>query len=64
MIMIKEKNLTIIQAIERSTAYLEKYGVNKPKKDAEWIIAHVLGCGRLDLYLRYGEFILKTKYQH
>ena len=55
--MIKEENLTIIQAMERSTAYLEKYGVDQPKKDAEWIIAHVLGCGRLDLYLRYGEFI-------
>ena len=59
--MIEENRLTIIQAIEKSAVFLDKYKIDKPKNDAEWIIAHVLGCGRLDLYLKYGEFIPTDK---
>jgi len=59
--MIEENRLTIIQAIEKSAVFLDKYKIEKPKIDAEWIIAHVLGCGRLDLYLKYGELIPAEK---
>lgn len=45
----------ILEILERSTGYLEERGVEQPRLEAELLLAHVLGCQRLDLYLRYGE---------
>lgn len=56
-----EKSLTIIEVIQRSEIYLKKKEVDFPKLDAEWIIAHALGCSRLDLYLRFGEVLTPPK---
>ena len=39
--------------LEKATVFLGDKGVPKPKLDAEYMLAHVLGCKRLELYLQY-----------
>jgi release factor glutamine methyltransferase len=45
--------LSILEVIERTTTYFAKNGVTNPRLQAEWLMADVLGCKRLDLYLRF-----------
>lgn len=45
--------ITILEVIRRSTEHLEQRGTPNPKLDAEWIVAHSLGMGRMDLYLQF-----------
>jgi len=55
--MIQNKSLSILEVINKSSHFLEKKGVANHKTDAEWLIAHTLGCQRMDLYLRFGEIL-------
>ena len=55
--MVQNKSLSILEVISKSSNFLEKKGVPNHKTDAEWLIAHVLGCKRMDLYLRFGEIL-------
>lgn len=45
--------LTILNAIELSKEYLEKREVESPRINAELLLAHILKCKRMDLYLRF-----------
>lgn len=45
--------LPLIEVLERTTGYFAQKGVPNARLQAEWLIAHVLNCGRLDLYLRF-----------
>jgi len=45
--------LTILESIELSTEYLRKKGIESPRINAECLLASVLNCKRLDLYLAY-----------
>lgn len=45
--------LTVIDILKRTTEHFQKAGLEKPKVDAEWIVAHGLGCKRLELYLQF-----------
>lgn len=45
--------LTVLEAIKLSTEYLEKKGIESPRTNAELLLAGVLNCKRLDLYLSY-----------
>jgi release factor glutamine methyltransferase len=45
--------LTILQAIQLSTEYLEKKGIESPRTNAELLLADILNCKRLDLYLSF-----------
>jgi release factor glutamine methyltransferase len=47
--------LSLLEVIERTTTYFAKNGVTNPRLQAEWLMANVLGCKRLDLYLRFDE---------
>lgn len=40
--------------LEWATEYFEKRQVPDPRHSIEWLLADVLGCKRLDLYLQYG----------
>ena len=63
--------ITVLEAIKLSTDYLEKKSVESPRANAEILLAEVLNCKRLELYLsfdkplkedelnRYREFIRK-----
>lgn len=45
----------ILELLNKSKDFFEKKGIEKPRLNAEWIIAKGLGCKRLDLFLRFEE---------
>jgi len=45
----------VIETVRMAEGYLEKRGVESPRLSAELLLAKVLGCNRLDLYLRFDE---------
>ncbi|MCB9206630.1 MAG: peptide chain release factor N(5)-glutamine methyltransferase [Ignavibacteriales bacterium] len=47
--------LTLLSAIELSTEYLNTKNVESPRLNAELLLAHVLNCKRMDLYLRFDQ---------
>lgn len=49
--------LTLLNALEMSTAHLAKRGIQTARLDAEVLLAHVLGVGRLHLYLNFDKLL-------
>lgn len=47
------KQLTVLQSIQLSTDYFEEKGIESSRLNAELLLAHVLKCKRLDLYLMF-----------
>ncbi|WP_395750981.1 peptide chain release factor N(5)-glutamine methyltransferase [Prosthecobacter sp.] len=47
----------ILEIVSSGTAYLEKRKIEEARLNMEHLLAHVLGCRRLDLYLRFGESV-------
>lgn len=47
--------LTVLNAVTLSAEYLEKKGVESPRLNAELLLADVLKCKRMDLYLRFDQ---------
>ena len=47
--------LTILNAIELSSEYLKKKGVESPRINAELLLAHILSCKRMDLYMKFDQ---------
>lgn len=45
--------MTRLEAVVRSTEFLARHGVESPRLHAEWLLAHVLGVPRLQLYLGF-----------
>lgn len=45
--------ITVLEAIKLSTEYLEKKHVESPRTNAEILLAEILHCKRLDLYLSF-----------
>jgi release factor glutamine methyltransferase len=45
--------LTVLEAINLSAEYLKKKGIESPKLNAELLLASVLKCKRIDLYLTF-----------
>jgi release factor glutamine methyltransferase len=45
--------LTVLEAINLSTEYLEKRGIESPRLNSELLLADVLHCKRLELYLKF-----------
>lgn len=44
---------TVLEALKKTTEYLEKKGIESPRVNAEIMLAHVLKCKRLQLYLSF-----------
>ncbi len=45
--------ITVLEAVKLSAEYLEKKGVTEARANAELMLADILKCKRLDLYLRF-----------
>ncbi len=46
---------TLLKLLRWTTDYLRRNGVEQPRIDAEIMLAHILGCQRIDLYLRHDQ---------
>ncbi|MFA5257413.1 MAG: peptide chain release factor N(5)-glutamine methyltransferase [Opitutales bacterium] len=49
----RERMLPLLEVLKRTTAYFEKAGVENPRAQTEWLMAHAIGCRRLDLFVRF-----------
>lgn len=45
--------LTVLEALNLSSDFLERKGIESPRLNAELLLADILGCRRLDIYLSY-----------
>ena len=45
----------IVELLRWTTGFFEEKGVSEPRASAEILLAHTLGIGRLDLYLRHDQ---------
>lgn len=52
---------TLLELIREASAYLAKKGVSSPRLDTELLMARVLGCSRVDLYLRFDQPLTKQE---
>jgi release factor glutamine methyltransferase len=46
---------TVLKLISWTTSYFKSHQIDSPRTDAEILLAHVLNCRRIDLYLRYDQ---------
>ncbi len=44
---------TVLETIQAGSGFLERRGIEKPRLNMEYLLAHVLGCRRLDLYMEF-----------
>lgn len=47
------ESLTVLDVVRKSTDFLERKQVENARLNAEWLIAHALGIGRMQLYLQF-----------
>jgi release factor glutamine methyltransferase len=45
----------VMEAVKLAEAYLAGHGIESPRLNAEHLLAWILGCTRLDLYLRFDD---------
>ncbi len=44
---------TVLETIDGGTRYLEKRGIEDARRNMQMLVAHKLGCTRMDLYLQF-----------
>jgi len=50
-----EQSWTIGRLLDWTTKFLHQKGAESPRLDSEVLLAHALGCKRIDLYTRHTE---------
>lgn len=53
--------ITVLEVIKLSTEYLQKKGVESPRSNAEILLADILKCKRLELYLAFDKPLAKEE---
>jgi release factor glutamine methyltransferase len=53
--------VTVLEVLRGASEYLEKRSIENPRLNAEWLLAHVLGIGRLELYLQFDRFLAEPE---
>jgi release factor glutamine methyltransferase len=51
---------TVLETIDGGTRYLEKRGVEDARRNMQMLVAHQLGCTRMDLYLQFDRPLEET----
>lgn len=59
--MKNNSTLKVLEAIQLSTDFLEKKGIESPRINAELLLAEILKCKRLDLYLSFDRPLSETE---
>lgn len=49
--------LTLLDVVKRTTEFFGKHGIESPRLNAELIIAHALGVGRMQIYLQFEQVL-------
>jgi release factor glutamine methyltransferase len=52
---VRNGGALLIETVRAAESYLRKRGVDAPRLSAELLLSKVLGCNRLDLYMRFDE---------
>ncbi len=55
--------ITVLKVIKLSTEYLDKKGVESPRANAEILLAEILKCKRLELYLAFDKPLAESEVQ-
>ncbi len=55
--------ITVLEVIKLSTEYLDKKGVESPRANAEILLAEILKCKRLELYLAFDKPLAESEVQ-
>ena len=45
--------LTVLDVVQKSADFLERKSVESPRLNAEWLAAHALNLGRMELYMQF-----------
>ena len=53
--------LNVKDILDKSTEYLESKGIESPRLNAEWLLAHTLGKERIDLYLQFDYLLSESE---
>lgn len=46
---------TVLDILDKGTAYLEKRGIDEARRNMQMLVAHQLGCTRVELYVRFDQ---------
>ena len=53
--------LTVLDVVQKSSAFLERKGVENPRLNAEWLAASALGIDRMALYLQFDRPLVESE---
>jgi release factor glutamine methyltransferase len=53
--------MTVLEVLQSMTAYFKKRSIDNPRLNAEHLLAHVLGCTRMELYLEFERNLGETE---
>ena len=53
--------MTVLEVLQSTSAYFKKREIESPRLNAEHLLAHVLGCKRIELYLEFERPLLEAE---